>query len=204
MLTSNTGRTGTISASKQSVAEVYAVSPQPIPIAPPACAVVRASHVKDDPRSTGPLADMTVGTALAFASSKASPVFDTSCEVSTTPYLLTSTSSSIGGVASRDSTDLRIVPTHAVPDTSSPSLPISVPGNTISTYTHSFTISSMSRSDHIPSWTGSLARHDSTVLPQQASLVPATIPEFSQPLRGTRPSPQDTDRSGRSRTSTTR
>ncbi len=98
MLTSSAGHTGTISADMQSVDDVSAVSPQPISIAPPARAVVRISHVKDDPRLTEPLADMTIGTTLASASSK-------------------------------DSADLHIFPTHAVPP--SPSLPISVPGSTI-------------------------------------------------------------------------
>ncbi|KAI9449539.1 hypothetical protein BJY52DRAFT_1307128 [Lactarius psammicola] len=121
MLTSDTGHTSAISADMLSVGDVSAVSPQPISFTPPARAVVRTSHVKDDPRPSGPLANMIVGTTLAPASSKDSA------------------------------------------DTPSPSR----------------------------------ATNDSiAVLPRQqqsAPFVPATTPDLSQPLRDTRPSPEDTD-----------
>ncbi len=182
---SNVGHTGIFSAVMQSVDDVPAVSQQSISITPPPRAVLR----KDDRRLSGLLLDDKRGTTLASASSTASSIPDASGAVSASPHSLTATPPSSGSVASRDSTDLRIVPTHVVPDTPSPSLPIPVPGNTIPAY---------SRSDHIPSGTRSFATNNSTsVLSQQqqsAPLVriPATAPDLSQPLRDTGPSPEDT------------
>ncbi|KAH9016988.1 hypothetical protein EDB85DRAFT_1897864 [Lactarius pseudohatsudake] len=168
--------------------DVLAVSEQStISIAPPPRAVLRKGDL------SGPLAFNVRGTTPTSASSTAGSIPDIP-GVSALPHPLTATPLCSGGVASRGSADLRIAPPHAVHDTLSPSLPTL--GNT---YSQSSPISSRSRSDCISSGAISLAANDSSVHPQRqqsAPLVPATTPDFPQPLRDPRPSPGEVDGPG--------